>query len=95
MGATMSDLADRLKGSVISVTKDWAKQRKAEERHASAAANRRARLCRASDYYNFKSAAFEVMEEAYLAASANGKLSGDDATGDVPSPPVYSGENGR
>ena len=69
----MSDLADRLKGSVISVTKDWAKQRKAEERHASAAANRRARLCRASDYYNFKSAAFEVMEEAYLAASANGK----------------------
>jgi DNA topoisomerase 6 subunit A-like protein len=70
----MSDtLAERLKDSVLGVTKDWAKQRKAEERHASAAANRRARLVRASDYYNFKSAAFEVMEKAYMAASANGK----------------------
>jgi hypothetical protein len=67
-------LADRLKDSVLGVTKDWAKQRKAEERHASAAANRRARLVRASDYYNFKSAAYEVMEKAYMAASANGTL---------------------
>jgi hypothetical protein len=78
MGATMSDLArtmaERLKDSVLNVTKDWAKQRKAEERHASALANRRARLVRASDYYNFKSAAFEVMEQAYMAASANGTL---------------------
>jgi hypothetical protein len=74
-GATMSDrtLAERLKDSVLGVTKDWAKQRKAEERHASAAANRRARLYRASDYYNFTSAAEEVMEEAYMAASTNGK----------------------
>jgi hypothetical protein len=71
---TVSDLADRLKASVLDVTKDWAKQRKAEERHASAAVNRRARLIRASDYYNFKSAASEVMEEAYLKASANGTL---------------------
>jgi DNA topoisomerase VI subunit A len=71
----MSDtLAERLKDSVLGVTKDWAKQRKAEERHASAAANRRARLVRASDYYNFKSAAFEVMEKAYMAASGGGKL---------------------
>jgi hypothetical protein len=71
----MSDtLAERLKDSVLSVTKDWAKQRKAEERHASALANRRDRLVRASDYYNFKSAAFEVMKRAYMAASADGKL---------------------
>jgi hypothetical protein len=76
MGATMSDrtLADRLKDSVLDVTKDWAKQRKAEERHASAEMNRRAKLVRASDYYNFRSAAFEVMEQAYLKASANGTL---------------------
>ena len=67
-------MAERLKDSVLNVTKDWAKQRKAEERHASALANRRDRLVRASDYYNFKSAAFEVMEKAYLAASANGTL---------------------
>ena len=33
-----------------------------------------ARLVRASDCYNFKSAAFEVMEHAYIAASANGTL---------------------
>jgi Topoisomerase 6 subunit A/Spo11, Toprim domain len=75
-GATMNDrtMAERLKDSVLFVTRDWAKQRKAEERHASALANRRARLVRASDYYNFKSAAFEVMELAYMAASANGTL---------------------
>jgi hypothetical protein len=70
----MSSIADRLKDSVLNVTKDWAKQRKAEERRASAAANREARLTRASDYYNFKSAAEEIMEEAYLKASANGTL---------------------
>jgi hypothetical protein len=70
----MNDLAQRLKDSVIGVTKNWAKQRKAEERQASVAANRRERLYRASDYYNFKSAAFEVMEQAYMAASANGTL---------------------
>jgi Protein of unknown function C-terminus (DUF2399) len=78
MAAMMSDLtrtmAERLKDSVLDVTKDWAKQRKAEERQASALANRHDRLIRRSDYYNFKSAAFEVMEQAYLAASANGKL---------------------
>ena len=75
-GARMSDrtMAERLKDSVLFVTKDWGKQRKAEERHASAQANRRARLVRASDYYNFRSAAFEVMEQAYMAASANGTL---------------------
>jgi hypothetical protein len=67
-------VADRLLGSVLHVTKDWAKQRKAEERHASAEANREARLIRASDYYNFKSASFEVMEKAYLLASADGTL---------------------
>jgi hypothetical protein len=78
MGPTMSDstksMAERLRDSVLGVTKDWAKQRKSEERHASAEANRRARLIRASDYYNFRSAAFEVMEQAYMAASANDTL---------------------
>src|SRR5437879_7870648 len=67
-------LANRLKASVLDVTKDWAKQRKAEERHASAEINRRARLIRRSDNYDFRSAAFEVMEDAYLKASANGTL---------------------
>jgi hypothetical protein len=70
----MNSIADRLKNSVLGVTKDWAKQRKAEERRASAKANREARLIRASDYHNFRSAAFEIMEEAYLKASADGTL---------------------
>ena len=73
MNATKT-MSERLQESVLNVTKDWAKQRKAEERHASALANRRDRLIRASDYYNFKSAAFEVMAKAYMAASANGTL---------------------
>jgi hypothetical protein len=68
-------LPDNITGEVvralIAVTKGWTKQRKAEEKHASAVANRERRLIRASDYYNFKSAAYEVMEEAYLKASAN------------------------
>lgn len=67
-------LADRLKSSVLNVTKDWAKQRKAEERNASARVNRAQRLYRASDHYNFKSAAYEVMEQAYIAASSGGTL---------------------
>src|SRR5215831_11242972 len=74
-GATMSDdtLANRLKDSVLSVTKNWAKQRKAEERHAAAAENRRARLI--STYREtIKDVAWEVMEKAYLAASTNDSL---------------------
>jgi hypothetical protein len=73
MSDPVKTMAERLKASVLGVTKDWAKQRKAEERHASARANR-ANLIRASDYHNFKSASFEVMERAYMAASANGTL---------------------
>jgi hypothetical protein len=74
MSDKSKSMAERLKDSVLGVTKDWAKQRKAEERHASALANRRARLFRRSDYHNFRSASFEVMEQAYMAASAGGTL---------------------
>jgi len=74
MSNAAGSTAERLKNSVLNVTRDRARQRKAEERHASALANRRKRLVRASDYYNFKSAAYEVMERAYMAASANGRL---------------------
>lgn len=70
----MSDtLAERLKDSVIGVTKNWAKQRKAEERHASAASNRHARLVR-SYRETIKDVAGEVMEKAYLTASTNDSL---------------------
>jgi hypothetical protein len=65
--------ADALIGSVMSVTKNWAKQRKAEERHANAQANRIYRLSRWRED-TIKDIAYEVMEEAYLKASANGTL---------------------
>jgi hypothetical protein len=65
--------ADALIGSVMSVTKNWAKQRKAEERHANAQANRIYRLSRWREE-TIKDIAYEVMEEAYLKASANGTL---------------------
>jgi hypothetical protein len=72
MSDPVKTTAERLKASVLGVTKDWAKQRKAEERHASARANR-ANLIRPR-YHNFRSASFKVMERAYMAASANGTL---------------------
>jgi len=74
MSKSGKSIADDVLGNVEAVTKKWTTQRKAEERHASAEANRRARMTRASDYYNFKSAAEEVMEEAYMKASANDTL---------------------
>ncbi len=59
--------------SVLSVTKKWAKQRKAEERHAAALFNRIYRMSRLRED-TIKDLAYEVMEEAYLKASANGTL---------------------
>jgi hypothetical protein len=69
------DLAAALVGAVNGVTKKWAKQRKAEERHASAAANRAWRMRRRrDDRVNLKDAAEMVMADAYRAASGNGRL---------------------
>jgi hypothetical protein len=59
--------------AVTKGTATWAKQRKAEERHAAAEANRRWRLLR-HHRVTIKEVAYEVMERAYMAASANGTL---------------------
>ena len=59
--------------AVQGVTKKWAKQRKREERDASAIANRRYAMTRRR-HVTIKDAAWQVMEEAYLKASANGTL---------------------
>jgi hypothetical protein len=67
----MSSLAYQLKQSVLDVTKQWAKQRKAEERNASAAARRRDRLSR-SRIETIRDAAYAVMVGAYLHASDGG-----------------------
>jgi hypothetical protein len=69
----MTSPADAIKGAVRSVTKDWARQRRAEERDRNAAFNRRYRLVR-SARTTIREAAFEVMEAAYREASDNGSL---------------------
>jgi Topoisomerase 6 subunit A/Spo11, Toprim domain len=58
---------------VQSVTKPWAKQRKAEERRKNARALRYERLTSVRRT-TLKEAAWEVMEQAYLKASSGGKL---------------------
>ncbi len=63
--------SDAIIGAVQGVTKKWAKQRKAEERQASARLNRRYVMVRRY-HVSIKDAAWQVMEEAYLKASAGG-----------------------
>ncbi len=65
--------ADAIINAVQSVTKKWAKQRKLEERTRSAAINRRYAMTR-SNHTSIKEAAWQIMEGAYLKASANGTL---------------------
>jgi hypothetical protein len=65
--------ADKIIGAVQGVTKKWAKQRKAEERNAAAARNRSYAMTRSS-HTSIRTAAFMVMDRAYLKASANGRL---------------------
>lgn len=59
--------------AVLAVTKTWCKQRKSEERSASAELNRRDAMLK-TDKMSIKDAAWMVMEAAYLKASANGTL---------------------
>ena len=65
--------AAAITGAVRAVTKDWARQRKAEERDRNAVLNRRTSLVR-STLRTIKDAAFEVMANAYDAASGGGRL---------------------
>lgn len=66
-------LADAIIGSVESVTGKWAQQRKAEERHASAARNRRDVMTR-RHRITIRDAAWHGMEAAYMKASGGGRL---------------------
>jgi hypothetical protein len=65
--------AEAIAAGVRAVTKDWARQRKGEERDASRRQMRFARLVRVRER-SIREVAFEVMEQAYLKASANGSL---------------------
>jgi hypothetical protein len=66
--------AEALAGLVEGVTAKWAKQRKAEERDANARGRRNDRLIYYRRPWSLRDAAFRVMRDAYLAASANGTL---------------------
>jgi hypothetical protein len=59
--------------AVTGVTKKWAKQRKAEERDKSARRNRGIIMLRRR-HVSVRAAAWQVMRQAYLQASANGTL---------------------
>ena len=61
----------KLNEMVGAVTERWCKQRKAEERHASAAARRSEAMTKRHKPMTIKEAAYEVMEAAYLKASGN------------------------
>ena len=62
-------------GLVEAVTAKWAKQRKAEERHASARLRREAALAsRGEERVTTKQAAYDAMPSAYMKASANDTL---------------------
>jgi hypothetical protein len=66
--------AEALVGLVEGVTAKWTKQRKAEERDAHARARRNDRLIYYSRPVSLREAAFQVMRDAYMAASANDTL---------------------
>ena len=71
MAAKFKSPLDAVIGLTESVTKEWTKQRKAEERDANARTRRLDRLTRAPRE-TIRHAAFRVMEEAYRHASTNG-----------------------
>jgi len=73
MSTEGKSIADDIVSGLCAVTKLWAKQRKQEERHASARANRLQRLLR-SRQETIKEVAWRVMPRAYLAASSNDTL---------------------
>ena len=66
-------LGQAIKDAVEGVTKAWCKQRKAEERSISSILKRRDAILK-TDKVSVKDAAWQVMEAAYLKASANGTL---------------------
>jgi hypothetical protein len=67
------DIAEAIIRATLDVTKNWAKQRKSEERDHSRSLRRWDALAR-EDHVYIKDAAWEVMDEAYAKASGDGEL---------------------
>jgi hypothetical protein len=65
--------SEALIGAIIGVTKKWTKQRKREERERSAALHRRHFLVR-RHLVSIREAAWQVMQEAFMKASADNTL---------------------
>jgi hypothetical protein len=65
---------DTIVKALEAATKKWTKQRKKEERDLRARLNRYDAMMGREPITTIKDAAFEVMEEAYMKASANGTL---------------------
>src|SRR5215471_7384417 len=68
-----SSAAEAIISGLRAVTKDWARQRRAEERDSARRANRHLRLIRSREV-SIKDIVGEVMEPAYMNASANNTL---------------------
>ena len=66
--------SDDIRNALKKVTADWTRQKKAEEREPHMRSYRSYRLTREDRGIFIKEAAEEVMEEAYMAASANDTL---------------------
>ena len=69
-----SELERIIVDALSTVTRRWTRQRKAEEKAGKRQHATAMRACRARAASAQKDAAYEVMEEAYLKASANGTL---------------------
>jgi hypothetical protein len=66
--------SEKIIAIIKGVTAKWCKQRKAEEKAESARLRREERMIRYARPMSIRDAPFEVMEEAYLKASANNTL---------------------
>jgi len=67
-------MQDAVVGAILAVTAKWCKQCKAEERQSVRAAGRLEKMTRPERRWTQVEAADAVMEKAYLAASADGRL---------------------
>jgi hypothetical protein len=67
------NIANDILDAVETATRKWTKQKKSEERHPGMRRYRSSRMTRESRTTQ-KEAAWEVMEDAYLRASASGRL---------------------
>lgn len=73
MSKKKGNMAGDLVDVIETATKKWAKTKKSEERRPEYVRYRRSRMTKTNGM-SIKDAAWQVMEEAYLKASSNGRL---------------------